>query len=116
MSQGILEILGYVTSSGAIAGFFGWFFGRRKYNEEVKNAEVNNFDAAIAAYKKMYEDMISEYQRKSEEQSKEIESLKEKLAVTEKQVLTLTNYILEQAMRGKSNIDNLKTIVDQDTQ
>ena len=111
MSQGVLEIISWVASSGILGGAAGWFFSRRKYNAEVKNAEVNNFDAAIDAYKKMYDNMIFEYKQKNEELSEEVNSLKRKLEATERQVLTLTNYILGQALGGQSNIDNLKDII-----
>ena len=111
MSQGVLEVISWVASSGILGGAAGWFFSRRKYNAEVKNAEVNNFDAAIDAYKKMYDNMIFEYKQKNEELSEEVNSLKRKLEATERQVLTLTNYILGQALGGQSNIDNLKDII-----
>ena len=55
----IIEIVGYLVT--AFAGtFFGWLFGRKKYNAEVEGTKVQNFDAAIEAYKKMYEDMIAD--------------------------------------------------------
>ena len=112
MGNSIIEILGYVFSSGALGGVLGWIFSKRKYNAEVKTVEVNNFDAALSAYKKMYDDLIDEYKNKNNDLQKEVESLKTKLAATEKQVITLTNYILAQAMKVPNDISDLKGILD----
>ena len=49
------SIISYVATTG-LGSFFGWLFTRRKYNAEVETTRVQNFDAAIEAYKKMYED------------------------------------------------------------
>lgn len=111
MSGTLLEILTYLCTTG-LGGFFGWLFSRRRYNAEVKNAEVNNFDAALDAYKKMYDNMISEYKQKNEDLYEEVASLKRKLAATEKQVLTLTNYILAQAVNGHNNVNDLQDILN----
>ena len=60
------SIISYALTSG-IGGFFGWLFTRRKYNEEVESTRVQNFDAAIEAYKKMYEDMIDDHKTQNGE-------------------------------------------------
>lgn len=122
MTQQVFEIIGYFAT--AFAGtFFGWLFGRRKYNEEVEGAKVQNFDAAIGAYKKMYEDMINDLKSQNEDLvaqkedlKKEIEQLKQELSENRKQIITLTNFVLASAIqRGESTTDtsfeDLKKII-----
>ena len=105
------EILLVVISSlstGGIGGFFGWLFGRRKYNEEVKSSQVQNFDAAINAYKKMYEDMIVDLKNNQEELRKENINLKAELSENRKQIIKLTNFVLASA------INKVDGIIDED--
>jgi 3-methyladenine DNA glycosylase AlkC len=96
------EILTVILSSvatGGVGGFFGWLFGRRKYNEEVKGSKVQNFDAALDAYKKMYEDMIGDLKNNLEDVKKENGELKAELAENRKQIMTLTNFVLASAIK-----------------
>jgi len=107
------SILGYIATSG-IGGFFGWLFTRKKYNEEVQSTRVQNFDAAIAAYKKMYEDMIEDLKAQNGELKEEVESLKQELSENRKQIITLTNFVLASAIqKGESNgnFEDLKAII-----
>lgn len=90
-------ILGLCTA--VTSGFGTWFFTRKKYNAEVKGEEVKNFDAALDAYKKMYEDMISDLKSSQEELKQENNELKIELAETRKQVMTLTNFVLASAIK-----------------
>lgn len=88
------SVLGYLgtTLGGA---FGGWLFGRRKYNEEVNGAKVQNFDAALDAYKKMYDSMLEDYKRENGELKEEVASLKQELAENRKQLFTLTKFVLD---------------------
>ena len=107
------DILGYIIPT-ACGGFFGWLFGRRKYNEEVEGARVQNFDAAIGAYKKMYEDMIEDLKAQNGELKEEVDSLKQELSENRKQIITLTNFVLASAIqKGESNgnFEDLKAII-----
>ena len=108
------EIAGYLAT--AFAGtFFGWLFTRRKYNEEVKGSKVQNFDLALDAYKKMYEDMIEDLKSQNKDLKDEVESLKQELSENRKQILTLTNFVLASAMQNGgaigSGLEDLKSIV-----
>jgi len=107
-----------------ISGFTSWFFTRKSYAAEVKNKEVNNFDAALDAYKKMYEDMIGDLKEQNadlrgqkEDLKKEIEQLKEELSENRKQIITLTNFVLASALqRADGNVpsetvEKLKEII-----
>lgn len=110
----VWEILGYLGT--AFAGtFFGWLFSRKKYNEEVNATKVQNFDAALDAYKKMYEDMIGDLKEQVEDLKTENNGLKEELSETRKQIITLTNFVLASAMQGQkpdvNNLDALKEII-----
>lgn len=111
--QHVWEIVGYLAT--AFAGtFFGWLFSRRKYNEEVNGSKVQNFAAAIDAYKKMYEDMIDDLKAQNGELKEEVESLKQELSENRKQIITLTNFVLASAIqRGESgaNFEDLKDII-----
>ena len=107
------SILGYVFTTG-VGSFFGWLFTRRKYNEEVQSTRVQNFDAAIEAYKKMYEDMIEDLKSQNGELKEEVENLKQELSENRKQIITLTNFVLASAMRKadeNSDFSELKEIV-----
>ena len=108
------EIIGYLGT--AFAGtFFGWLFSRRKYNEEVNASKVQNFDAALEAYKKMYEDMIGDLKEQVEELKTENNGLKEELSENRKQIITLTNFVLASAIQSQKgepgNLDELKEII-----
>ena len=107
------SIVSYIFTTG-IGSFFGWLFTRKKYNAEVEGARVQNFDAAIEAYKKMYEDMIDDLKTQNGELKGEVESLKQELAENRKQIITLTNFVLASAMRkADENCDfsELKEII-----
>lgn len=107
------EILGYFAT--AVAGSLGgWLFGRKKYNTEVEGNRVQNFDAAIEAYKKMYEDMISDLKEQNGELKEEVDSLKKELAENRKQIITLTNFVLKSAIMANNDspgIDELRSII-----
>lgn len=109
-----LEIIGYVVTAAA-GSFFGWLFGRKKYNAEVEGTRVQNFDAAIEAYKKMYEDMIDDLKTQNGELKEEVESLKQELSENRKQIITLTNFVLASAIqRGENsgnNFEDLREII-----
>ena len=107
------SVLGYILTSG-VGGFFGWLFTRKKYNEEVQSTRVQNFDAAIEAYKKMYEDMIDDLKTQNGELKEEVENLKQELSENRKQIITLTNFVLASAMRKadeNSDFAELKEII-----
>lgn len=101
-----------------LTGFFGWFFTRKQYNESVKGQKVANFDAAIEAYKKMYEDMIDDLKEQINDLKGENASLKDELSETRKQVITLTNFVLASALQknevsvSSDDVLSLKKIVD----
>lgn len=109
----VWTILGYLATAFA-GSFFGWLFGRRRYNAEVEGARVQNFDAAIEAYKKMYEDMIDDLKAQNGELKEEVESLKQELSENRKQIITLTNFVLASAIqKGESpdSFNDLKEII-----
>ena len=108
----------------AVGSFVSWFFTRKSYEAEVKNKEVNNFDAAIEAYKKMYEDMITDLKEQNrdlaeqkEDLKKEIETLKAELSENRKQIITLTNFVLASALQRadgsvpEETVNKLKDII-----
>lgn len=103
--------------SAGSGGFFGWLFGRRKYNEEVKGSQVQNFDAALGAYKKMYEDMINDLKQNQEELKQENRDLKQELSENRKQIMTLTNFVLASAIKRadgtleQEDIENLRKML-----
>lgn len=108
-----LEIISYILPTLG-GGLFGWLFGRKKYNAEVEGTRVQNFDAAIEAYKKMYEDMIDDLKSQNGELKEEVESLKQELAENRKQIITLTNFVLASAMRkadSAPDFSELKEII-----
>ena len=107
------SIISYVATTG-LGSFFGWLFTRRKYNAEVETTRVQNFDAAIEAYKKMYEDMIEDLKTQNGELKEEVDNLKQELSENRKQIITLTNFVLASAMRKadeNSDFAELKEII-----
>jgi len=107
------SIISYVATTG-LGSFFGWLFTRRKYNAEVETTRVQNFDAAIEAYKKMYEDMIEDLKTQNGELKEEVDNLKQELSENRKQIITLTNFVLASAMRKadeNSDLAELKEII-----
>lgn len=111
------EIIGYLAT--AFAGtFFGWLFSRKKEKVELEGTKVQNFDAALDAYKKMYEDMIGDLKNQVIELRDENTSLKEELSETRKQVVTLTNFVLASALQktdgniSSESVNTLKKILD----
>jgi hypothetical protein len=117
MSEQVWSIVGYVITSFA-GVFFGWLFGRKKNNVEIEGTKVQNFDAAIEAYKKMYEDMIADLKEQNGELKEEVESLKQELSENRKQIITLTNFVLASAIQkdtgviSPESVNNLKKILD----
>lgn len=111
--MGWMELLGYFGSAIA-GGFSGWLFGRKKYNAEVEGAKIQNFDAALEAYKKMYEDIIKDLKDKNQDLREEVESLKAELTENRKQIITLTNFVLAAAMKteDESGIESLRKIIN----
>lgn len=110
------QIVTYIVTAAG-GGFFGWLFTRRKYNAEVDSTKVQNFDASIAAYKKMYEDMIDDLKVQNTELREEVNSLKQELSENRKQIITLTNFVLASAIKRAdgeevASLTNLKTIVE----
>ena len=107
------SIISYVCTTG-LGSFFGWLFTRRKYNEEVETTRVQNFDAAIEAYKKMYEDMIEDLKTQNGELKEEVDNRKQELSENRKLIITLTNFVLASAMRKadeNSDLAELKEII-----
>lgn len=108
------EIIGYLGT--AFAGtFFGWLFGRRREKVELEGTKVQNFDAALDAYKKMYEDMIEDLKSQNTELKEEVDSLKQELSENRKQIITLTNFVLASALKSQKEdlggLDELKEII-----
>lgn len=108
------EIIGYLGT--AFAGtFFGWLFGRRREKLELEGTKVQNFDAALDAYKKMYEDMIEDLKSQNEDLKEEVSSLKQELSENRKQIITLTNFVLASALKSQKedlgSLDELKEII-----
>lgn len=108
------EIIGYLGT--AFAGtFFGWLFGRRREKLELEGTKVQNFDAALDAYKKMYEDMIEDLKSQNEDLKEEVSSLKQELSENRKQIITLTNFVLASALKSQKEdlggLDELKEII-----
>jgi peptidoglycan hydrolase CwlO-like protein len=108
------EIAGYLGT--AFTGtFFGWLFSRKKEKVELEGSKVQNFDAAIEAYKKMYEDMIEDLKDQNNQLKAEVESLKQELSENRKQIITLTNFVLASAIQSQKgelgNLEDLKDII-----
>ena len=116
MTEVLSTVLISIATSG-VGGFFGWLFGRREANVKIKGEEINNFDRALDAYKKMYEDIIDDLKTQVGDLKQENTALKEEISENRKQVMTLTNFVLASAIkRADSTLDeaafsSLKEIV-----
>lgn len=109
-------IIGFAAS--ITSGFGAWFFTKSKYKAEVEGAKIDNFDRAIDAYKKMYEDMIADLKEQNTELKEEVDSLKAELNQNRQQIMTLTNFVLASAIQradgnlSAESIEHLKTIIN----
>ncbi len=63
MKEFITSYIGEFISV-VIAGFGGWFFGRKKQNAEVTSAEIDNEIKLSDYYKTMLDDLGSRYEQK----------------------------------------------------
>lgn len=121
--ENLWTIIGGVIAT-LFASFTSWFFTKKKYKQEVEGAKIDNFDKAIEAYKKMYEDMLTDLKdqntdlrEQKEDLKKEIEQLKAELSENRKQILTLTNFVLASALKRAdgqfpdSALEGLKDII-----
>lgn len=103
-----------------VSSFVTWFFAKSKYKAEVEGAKIDNFDRAIDAYKKMYEDMIADLKGQNAELKEEVESLKNELNQNRQQIMTLTNFVLASAIQradgnlSTESIEHLKNIINND--
>ena len=95
----IAVIVATALSGSGLGGFFGWLFGRRQQKANANSTEIGNFNAAIEAYKHMYEDMINDLKVNQAELKKENQDLKEELSENRKQIMTLTNFVLASAIK-----------------
>lgn len=126
--MGLDLITGLISLAGTnmITGFASWFFTRRSYNQDVKNKEINNFDASLNAYKEMYDEMIQDLKdnlsevkeenkalkAQRETLNQEIERLKAELDETRKQVMTLTNFVLGNALKTSKGVIPAEVVSD----
>lgn len=116
ISETLSTILISISTTG-VGGFFGWLFGRKEANVRIKGEEINNFDRALDAYRKMYEDMIEDLRGQNGELKKEVADLKQEIAENRKQMMTLTNFVLASAMKradsalDDTTLNNLKEII-----
>ena len=115
-----------LAATNMVTGFASWFFTRRSYNQDVKNKEINNFDASLSAYKDMYDEMIQDLKEslsevkeenkalkaQRETLNQEIERLKAELDETRKQVMTLTNFVLGNALKNSDGAIPVKAVND----
>jgi len=70
-----------------IGGFVGWFFTRKKQNQEVKSSELDNVEAAIKIWREMSESLKTEVQdlrRQLAEINGQNEELLKRLGAVEK--------------------------------
>ena len=113
----IAVIVATALSGSGLGGFFGWLFGRRQQKANANSTEIGNFNAAIEAYKHMYEDMISDLKVNQAELKKENQDLKEELSENRKQIMTLTNFVLASAIKRadgtlvQEDIENLRKML-----
>ncbi len=107
------------TGLGAfISALVTRIFTKKQYDESVEAQRVQNFDAALEAYKKMYEDMIDDLKQQVVDLKEENKELNKRLGDTTQQVITLTNFVLANALRradgdlNMEDINKLKNIIE----
>lgn len=114
MSETWMSVVSLIITT-LTGGFGGWFFGRRKYNAEVKGSEINNFNSTIDAYKKLYDDREKVYQSTIDSLNKRVDELTEENKELRKQIMTVSNivtaYILKEGI-NPSSIGLVDGIID----
>lgn len=107
MNEMYLALIG--VFSAAATGFTGWFFGRKKTQAEVVNAQIDNDIKLSKHYREMLDDLKERYM----EQFREFEEMTErKLALHLEQIKFLEKKIriLQQENKElRSELKRLKT-------
>lgn len=91
-SDTLNELLILFGSNIAVAGS-SFFFTKKKYQAEVKGSDIQNFDASIEAFKKLYEEREQIYKDTIAELNKQISEVKSENVELRKQVMTISNFI-----------------------
>lgn len=106
---------GIALASSLVSGIGTFIFTKSKYKAEVEGSKIQNFDAAITAYKKMYEDMIADLEDRNRKLKEEVDSLKSELDQNRQQIMTLTNFVLASAIQradGNLNLESVEKLKD----
>lgn len=105
MKEFLTSYLGEFISV-VIAGFGGWFFGRKKQNAELKSAEIDNeiklsdyykilLDDLGSRYEEKYKDIAALYDSREKLLRDEITMLKNKIRILRQENISLKNRISE---------------------
>lgn len=65
MNELWLALIGLISTGGA--GYFGWFFGRRKTNAEAETVEISNRIVVADHHKKLLDDLQPRYEQRYNE-------------------------------------------------
>ncbi|CAI9429695.1 Phage membrane protein [Candidatus Ornithobacterium hominis] len=99
----VRDILGYVAPA-FLGGFFGWLFGRKRNNAEVKGLETENDEKRVKLYQNMLDDLSVRYENKYKEfevmHDRKIRLLEDEIALHKR---IIANLKLENEQLRKEN-------------
>jgi len=72
-----MEVI-YATLTALSGGFVGWLFTRRKNNEDIKSAEIDNASKNAQYYQNLLDDMVRRHKEALEELEKATLAIKDK--------------------------------------
>ncbi|SDE79729.1 cell wall anchor protein [Riemerella columbipharyngis] len=78
--------------TAVIGGFFGWFFTRKKQQEELRASELDNVDKAVRIYREMIEDLSGQLKTAITELDEAKATIKELEQKVEALTVELTKY------------------------
>lgn len=100
----------------AVTGVLGWVFGRRQSNADASATEVKTFDAALDAYRKLYEERERIYENTIDQLRKQIDSVTEENKELRKQIMTVSNFVTQYMVKRATNealdLDTMLNLTD----
>ena len=86
-----------------VTGFLGWLFGRRQSNANAASTEIANFNAAIEAYRKLYEEREKIYEDTIDSLKKQVNDVTEENKELRKQIMTVSNFVTAYMIKNATN-------------
>lgn len=101
-----------------VTGILGWLFGKRQSDANAASTEISNFNAAIDAYRKLYEEREKIYEDTIGSLKKQVYDVTEENKELRKQIMTVSNfvtaYFIKSGTNNEVNLDSILGIIKED--